>query len=43
MMNEVFRDMINEGVISIYMDDILVHTKKLGQHRDVVNRVLQRL
>ncbi|VDB98957.1 unnamed protein product, partial [Peniophora sp. CBMAI 1063] len=43
MMNEIFRDMINEGVISIYMDDILVHTKELTQHRDVVNRVLKRL
>lgn len=43
MMNEVFRDMIDEGVIGSYMDDILVHTKELGQHRDVVNCVLQRL
>ncbi|VDC05427.1 unnamed protein product [Peniophora sp. CBMAI 1063] len=43
MMNEIFRDMIDEGVISIYMDDILVHTKELTHHRDTVNRVLQRL
>ncbi|VDB94093.1 unnamed protein product [Peniophora sp. CBMAI 1063] len=43
MINEVFRDMINEGVISIYMDDILVHTKDITQHRDIVQRVLQRL
>ncbi|VDC02143.1 unnamed protein product [Peniophora sp. CBMAI 1063] len=32
MMNEVFRDMIDKGVISIYMDDILVHTKDITQH-----------
>ena len=43
MMNEIFRDKIDEGVISIYMDDILVHTKDLAEHREVVLRVLQRL
>jgi hypothetical protein len=26
MMNFIFRDLINEGYIMIYMDDILIHT-----------------
>ena len=26
MMNFIFRELINEGYITIYMDDILIHT-----------------
>src|SRR5713101_1025734 len=33
MMNELFKDLINTGLIFIYMDDILIATKTMEQHR----------
>ena len=42
MMNFIFRDLINEGYIIIYMDDILIHTlDDVALHRRVVNDVLR--
>ena len=42
MMNFIFRDLINEGYVTIYMDDILIHTpNNVNLHRRVVNDVLQ--
>ena len=42
MMNFIFRELINEGYVTIYMDDILIHTPNdLQLHRRVVNDVLQ--
>jgi hypothetical protein len=41
MMNDIFRILIEEGVVVVYMDDILIFTKTLEQHRTVVSRVLQ--
>lgn len=41
MMNELFRELIEEGVVAVYMDDILIFTKTLVEHRQVVRRVLQ--
>ena len=32
MMNEIFQDLITEGVISVYIDDILIFTKTLEEH-----------
>ena len=26
MMNDIFKDLINEGYVAVYMDDILVYT-----------------
>jgi hypothetical protein len=41
MMNHIFRDLINEGYVTIYMDDILIHTPDdPALHRRVVNDVL---
>ena len=41
MMNFIFRELINEGYVTIYMDDILIHTPNdLTLHRRVIN-VLQ--
>jgi hypothetical protein len=40
MMNDLFKDLIDEGVVVIYMDDILIFTEDLVKHREVVNRVL---
>ena len=42
MMNFIFRELINEGYVTIYMDDILIHTPNdLELHRRVVNNVLR--
>ena len=43
MMNDIFRDMINEGWIVIYMDDILIFSPDAKTHRERTLRVLERL
>ncbi len=41
MMNNIFHDLIREGKVTIYLDDILIFSKTLGEHRQIVKRVLQ--
>jgi len=41
MMNYLFRGLIAHGVIVVYMDDILIFTATLEEHRQVVKEVLQ--
>ena len=41
MMNDIFRALVEEGVVAVYMDDILIFTKTLEEHRRVVKQVLQ--
>jgi hypothetical protein len=43
MMNDIFTDMISEGVVVVYLDDILIFTKDLEEHRRITHRVLGRL
>jgi hypothetical protein len=43
MMNEIFIDMISEGVVVVYLDNILIFTKTLDEHQQVTHRVLGRL
>ena len=43
MMNDIFTDMITEGVVVVYLDDILIFTKELPAHREVTCRILQQL
>ena len=40
MMNNIFKDLINEGYVAIYMDDILVYTCTIGYNWEVVTQVL---
>jgi hypothetical protein len=40
-MNHILRDLIDEGKVVVYLDDILVFTETLEEHRDTVKRVLQ--
>ncbi len=39
----LFRDLIGEGKVTIYLDDILIFSKDRGEHRQIIKRVLQRL
>lgn len=43
MMNELFQDMIDEGWLVIYMDDMLLFSKDPKTHCERTRRVLQRL
>ena len=41
MINHIFHNLINEGYVIIYMDNILIHTPDdLALHRQVINDVL---
>jgi hypothetical protein len=41
MMNHLFRGLIDEGVVIVYLDDILIFTDTLEEHQKVVKKVLQ--
>ncbi len=43
MMNDIFRDLIGEGKVTIYLNNILIFSKNLDKHQQIVKRVLQRL
>jgi hypothetical protein len=43
MMDDYFRDMIDEGWIAIYMDDILIHARTKEDLEKRMKRVLERL
>ena len=36
MMDGIFEDLISEGVVVVYLDNILIFTKTLDDHRKVV-------
>jgi hypothetical protein len=37
MMNDILRDLINEGHVIVYLDDILIFTENMEEHREIVN------
>ena len=41
MMNEIFRDLITEGRVVVYIDDILIFSMTMEEHRETVRRVLE--
>jgi len=41
MMNDIFWNLIVEGIVVVYLDDILIFTKTEEEHTQVVQRVLQ--
>jgi hypothetical protein len=43
MMNEIFQDLITEGVVSVYLDDILIFTNSLEEHSRITRLVLDRM
>jgi hypothetical protein len=43
MMNDIFEELISEGVVVVYPDDILIFTETIDEHRKVTRRVLELL
>jgi len=43
MMNEILRDMINEGKVAVFVDDVLVGTEMEEGYNEIVEEVLRRL
>jgi len=41
MMNDIFRNLIAEGIVVVYLDDILIFTKTKKEHEQAVQWVLQ--
>jgi len=41
MMNDIFRNLIAEGIVVVYLDDILIFTRTEKEHTQVVQQVLQ--
>ena len=43
MINDILWDLIDGGHVVVYLDDILIFTSDLREHRKLVHQVLQRL
>jgi len=43
MMNEILRDLINEGKVAAFVDDVLVGTETEEGHNKIVEEILKRL
>jgi len=43
MMNKIMRDLINEGKVAVFVDDVLVGTDSEEGHDEIVAKVLKRL
>jgi len=43
MMNKILRDLINEGKVAAFVDDILVGTEMEEEHDEIVKKILKRL
>jgi len=43
MMDDIFNGLIMEGVVVVYLDDILIFTETLEEHRKVTQRVMELL
>jgi len=43
MMNKILRDMINEGKVAAFVDNVLVGTETEEEHNEIIEEVLKRL
>jgi hypothetical protein len=43
MMNKIFQDLITEGVVSVHLNDILIFTSSIKEHRRITHLVLDRM
>ena len=43
MMNEIFQDLVMEGVVCMYLNDILIYTKSIDEYCHITHLVLAQL
>jgi len=43
MINEILRNIINEGKVAAFVDDVLIETETEEGHDEIVKEVLRRL
>jgi hypothetical protein len=43
MMNKIFQDLITEGIVSMYLNNILIFINSLEEHRRITHLVLDRM
>jgi len=43
MMNEILRDLINKGKVTVFVDDVLVETETKEGHDEIMEEILRRL
>jgi len=43
MMDDIFEDLISEGVVMVYLDNILIFTETLEEHQKITRRILELL
>jgi len=43
IMNEILRDLINEGKVVVFVDDVLVGTETEERHDEIIKEILRRL
>ena len=41
MMNDIFKDLIVSGTVTVYLDDILIMSKTKEEHRRITRKVLK--
>jgi hypothetical protein len=41
MMNDIFHNLVSEGSVVVYLDDILIFTPTLKEHQEVVHQVME--
>jgi hypothetical protein len=41
MMNDIFQDLISAGSVCVYIDDILIFTRTVEEHRQITRLVLK--
>ena len=40
-MNTIFADLVAAGKVAVYLDDVLIYTETLQEHRALIHEVLQ--
>jgi hypothetical protein len=43
MMNEIFQDLITKGIVSVYLNDILIFTNTSEEHHQITHLVLDHM
>jgi hypothetical protein len=43
MMYKIFQDLITEGVVSVYLNDILIFTNSMDEHQHIMQLVLNHM